>query len=88
MKRVLEAWDTWTGRAMICFLGACLVLLSLFGGIALVAAQHVNVAQLCIEKGGTFLDKDDNRDLRDAKTGERTDDGRTTTESCTLPAKP
>lgn len=88
MKRILEGLDTWTGRAIICFLGACLVIMSVFGGIALLAAQHVNVAQLCIEKGGSWVDDHDSKNLHDPKTDKTTDSGDVWTEHCTLPSKP
>lgn len=72
-------------RVLAYALAACLVILSLCGGIALVAAQHVNVAQLCIEKGGTWVNDHDSKNLNDPKTDNTVDKGDVYTEHCTLP---
>lgn len=83
MRRGLETVDRLTSEPSVWFVGIAIIILAFFGGISILRLTTVNTEQICISHGGSYSHKDDNRSLRDAKTGSQTDEGHTVTETCT-----
>lgn len=55
MRRVLEAMDSWSGRAVVITLAICAVIWSFFASIMLIInAIGPSWAEQCIAKGGHY----------------------------------